>query len=267
MKKNYLIVFLLLCTAHFYGQDSIVNYLDFYGEKTRKSKAFSVETIVKKDTVWEYVKYYRSGKIEERGQYENKNKKKPVGTFYEFFRSKNLKSFYAHNDKGQLSGNTKMWFDNKAISLVGNYKDGKKIGIWKYYHYNGKLACKQYFQNFKAVKTVFYDEQGQKKVAELIKFQRPKFEGGGMDKFQKRIKEVHNRIRFQIVGNVYLNFTIGVDGRIRDFSTSDKIPIQLERRLRIYFEGIIGWEPAIHMNRKIPYTYTLPLDFFVTFTR
>ena len=65
MKIKYILLLLLMFTIQSYAQDSIVNYLDFYGEKTKKAKAFSVETIVKKDTVWEYIKYYRSGRIKE----------------------------------------------------------------------------------------------------------------------------------------------------------------------------------------------------------
>ncbi|MFY0631248.1 MAG: hypothetical protein JXR05_12760 [Flavobacteriaceae bacterium] len=260
MKK---LIILFICAFCFQAnaQDSIVNYLDFNGKSTKKSKAFSIETVVKKGATWEYTEYYRSGKIKEKGQYKKKNKTKPIGTFYEFFRNSSLKSFYSHNEDGELSGNTKMWFDNKSVSFIGNYKLGKKIGVWKYYHYNGQIACKQYFQNFKAVKTVFYDETGKKTESELIRFQKPKFEGGDFGKFWERIRKVHSKLGYQINGLIILNFDIDVNGKIVNFSTSDKIPKELERRLRIYFKNIEGWTPAIHMNRKIPYNYSIPLNF------
>jgi len=267
MKTLFISLLLLFLSLQSYGQDSIVNYIDVSGKKVKKNKAFSVETEVKKDSVWKYTQYYRSRRIKLSGQFKNKNKKKPVGTFYKFFRNGDLKNVYSYDNNGNLSGNTKKWFDNNGVSYVGNYQNGNKVGIWKYYHYNGKIACKQYYQNFKVVKTLFYNDEGEKIDANLIQYQAAKFEGGDMDKFLKRIKDVHSKLGFQIQGNVFLNFTIGIDGRIRDFSTTDKIPIELERRLRIYFEGISGWEPSIHMNRKVPVLYVMPMDFFVTFGR
>ena len=73
MKKAFLIT-LLLFLGKSYAQDSIVNYLDFRGNVTKKSKSFSVETIVKKSGFWQYTAYYRNGKIKEKGQYNNKRK-------------------------------------------------------------------------------------------------------------------------------------------------------------------------------------------------
>lgn len=266
MKKNIVFgLFLLMSVVAFGQKDSIVNYIDLSGKITSKSKAYSVETIVKKENAWEVTTYYRNRKVKEKGNYLRKNKTKPIGRFYEFFRTGQLKSFFSYDANNQLTGKTQMWFNNKKTSFSGNYKEGKKIGVWKYYHYNGKIAARLYYQNTKLVKTLLYNEQGEKITAELIKSQKPTFEGGGLKKFFKRIKDIHNRINFQINGTIYLNFDITPEGKIANVTTPDKISKDLMRRLRIYFENIEGWEPAIHMNRKIPYTYTIPFNFSVRF--
>jgi hypothetical protein len=266
MKKIIVSFLLIFAVSSVQAQkDSIVNYIDINGKKVSKKKAFSVETLVKKNGLWEVTTYYRNRSVREKGTYVKRNKTYPVGTFYEFYRNKKLKSFYSYNEKSELTGPTKMWFDNGKVSFEGNYGNNEKIGVWKYFHYNGKPATKLYFNDHKLVKTLFYNEDGSKIEADLIEFKKPEFEGGGIKKFVSRIKDVHNRIDFQINGNIYINFTVAVDGSIVNVHTTEKVPQELNRRLKIYFENIKGWTPAIHMSRKIPYVFTLPLNFFVYF--
>ncbi len=264
MKKAFLIT-LLLFLGKSYAQDSIVNYLDFKGNVTKKSKSFSVETIVKKSGFWQYTAYYRNGKIKEKGQYNNKRKEIPTGTFYTFSREGNLSEIKTFTTEGNLSGKFTSWFDTKKTDTEGIYKDGLKTGIWKYYHYNGILGTKQYYSAGKLMKTVFYNEAGEKLQADLIEFQKPSFNGGGIQDFWERIRDIHNRIRFQINGLIVINFDIDVYGNVVNVTSSDKIPSQLERRLRDYFKNIKGWTPAIVMNRKVPYSYSIPLDFSMKF--
>lgn len=262
MKKNILLIMLMI-TGNFFAQDSIVNYLDSKENKTKKSKAFFVETLVKKNDLWVQTLYHRNRKIKKKGQYVKKNKSLPIGNFYEFFRSGNLKRVYSFNDVNQLDGYTKAWFPENKLNYTGNYDNGSKVGIWKYYHVNGKIACKQYFQNSKNIKTVVFDEDGIKIEKDLIEFKQPEFEGGGIDNFFKHIKRIHENIDFQINGIIYINFDISTEGIVNNVSIDDNIPIKLKRKLILYFESIEGWSPAINMNRKIPYYFTLPLNFRV----
>ncbi|MEQ6122824.1 hypothetical protein AAON49_01320 [Pseudotenacibaculum sp. MALMAid0570] len=263
--KKFSTLICMFIAFQFHAQDSIVNYLDLKGNITKKVKAYSVETLVKKENLWEHTKYHRSGKIKEKGQYKFKDKSDPVGTFYKFYNDGKMSNYFSFNENSELEGAYKKWFQTRNTSFEGKYSKGNKIGIWKYYHFNGKIACKQYFNEGKLMKTVFYDEEGTKIKADLIEFQEPKFEGEGLKKFYERIKEIHSRISFQVNGLIYIDLEIDTNGEI-NMTTSDKIPVELKRRLKIYFKNIKGWSPAIHMNRKIPYTYTFPLDFFVRFT-
>lgn len=261
--KNIIFPFLLFCIFKSSAQDSIVNYLDRKKNKTKKSNAFFVETLVKKNDLWFHTLYHRNRKIKKRGQYLKKNKSLPIGNFYNFFRSGDLKRIYTYNDISQLDGYTKAWFPRNKLNYIGNYENGSKAGIWKYYHVNGKIACKQYFQNTKIIKTVIFDENGIKIEKDLIESREPEFEGGGIDKFFKHIRRIHENIDFQINGIIYVNFDVNAEGVINNVSIDDNIPIKLKRKLILYFESIEGWSPAIHMNRKIPYYFSLPLDFRV----
>ena len=262
MKKTILFITLLI-TVNLFAQDSIVNFLDYRGNIVKKNNAFSVETIVKKDSVWQYTAYHGGGKLKEKGFYKTKKIVKPVGVSYSFSINGNLLEAKTYDNKSKLTGKYQSWFDNKKINSEGMYSNGSKIGIWKYYHFNGVLATKQYFNKGKLMKSVFYDEVGQKIQADLITYQAPSFNGGGMQEFWERVKDIHNRIRFQINGVIVLNFDIDIDGNIRNVQSSNKIPKKLDRQLKFYFESIKGWTPAIDMNRRVPYNQTFPLDFRV----
>lgn len=264
MKKKILVL-LVLCAFQLSAQDSIVNYLDFKDVKTKKQYAYYVETLVKKERFWEHTLYHRNRKIREKGHYLNKNKKKPIGQFYRFSREGNIQWSCTYNSEHKQHGTATSWFNDKKINYTGNFENGTKVGIWKYYHTNGKIACKQYFQKGKLMKSVIFDAEGQKIKTDLIEFQDPKFKGGGFNKFSERIKEIHNRIDFQINGLIFINFDIDIDGTIKNVVIDDNITKDLKRRLTIYFEGIKGWSPAISMNRKIPYSLTIPLNFRVRF--
>ena len=263
--KKIIYPILLISILKLSAQDSIVNYLDSKEKKTKKSKAFFVETLVKKNDLWIQTLYHRNRKIKKKGQYLTFNKSLPIGNFYEFFRSGDLKKVNTYNDASQLDGYTKAWFSENKLNYTGNYENGSKAGIWKYYHVNGKIACKQYFQNSKIIKTVVFDEEGIKIKKDLIESKKPEFEGGGIDNFFKHIRRIHENIDFQINGLIYINFDVNAEGKINNVSIDDDIPIKLKRKLILYFESIEGWSPAIHMNRKIPYYFALPLNFRVLF--
>ena len=77
MKKVLLLLILFISFQGFSQKDSIVNYLDSKGKIIKKkNKARYIETVVKKDSLWLITKYFRNGKIAQRGFYQDNKKKK-----------------------------------------------------------------------------------------------------------------------------------------------------------------------------------------------
>ena len=264
MKKGLLISALLLL-YNGYSQDSIVNYLDGSSHKIKnKDKALYIQSLVKKNNVWEIKKYNRIGKILSSGSFDNILKDSPSGTHKTFFRNGVLTSQVHYNDKGNIDGLYKRWFYNGKLDYYGHYKDGKKVGIWKYYHMNGKIGCRIYYQDGKPIKTLLYDEDGLKIEEELIEFRKPQFKGGNK-LFGKRISKIHNFVGFQVNGRLYLDFVIDNNGLITDITSLSKIPRELLLKIKTFLKNTKGWSPAISMNRKIPYFYYFPLEFRVIF--
>ena len=107
-------------------------------------------------------------------------------------------------------------------------------------------------------------ESGNEIHSSLVKFKEPQY-AGGVEKFRNRLKKLHNNLDYQVVGKVYLNFNIDIEGNIADVEMSEKLPKNLKRQIRIFLENTKGWKPAIHMNRRYPYNYEIPLNFSVGF--
>jgi len=260
MKKILFIIAVLTLTIKVYSQDSIVNYLDNKGVIVKKNNAIEIETIVKKDTLWKVTKYFRNSKLKNQGHYKTKDKKIPVGEFITFNKKGKVSSIIFYDLYGKKKGPYKAWFDNRNINVTGIYLNDMKEGIWKYYHYNGKEACRQYIKNDSIVKTVLHNENGDIVNGDFIKERKPEFRGG-IKKFNSKLKKLTDDIDFEVEGKINVNFVLNIDGKIEDVEIDDNIPDVLNKQIVTYFEKIEGWQPAIHMNRKYPVNYSIPLNF------
>lgn len=260
MKKILLILIVFTYTTIAYTQDSIVNYLDRKGDIVEKNNAVEIETIVKKDTLWKVTKYYRNGKIKKQGHFKTKDKKMPVGEFVTFNMKGKTSSILFYDLFGKKKGPRKAWFDNGKINSTGMYLDNMKEGVWKYYHYNGNKACIQYFKNDSILKTILYNENGDVITGDYIIKRKPTFKGG-LKRFKSELKKITNNVNYKIKGKIYVNFIIDTNGKITNVVIGDTIPEMLNKQIVSFFEEIEGWQPAIHMNRKLPFNYSIPLNF------
>lgn len=119
-----------------------------FGENGRKNGIMRTKDVKTKNTEKELV--YRDGKIIEeiRYYYWMKNNYKML------YRSQNdliqkswhenskLKSIIQLDSNMQFNGKAKGWYPNGKIEFEGEYKNGNKEGIWKYYNPNGRLRKK-----------------------------------------------------------------------------------------------------------------------------
>jgi antitoxin component YwqK of YwqJK toxin-antitoxin module len=126
-------------TAFF--QDDIPNgaYTDFYENGNKKKEGKLIKgTMV---GTWKY--YYESGQIsleETRSSVEGKLDGVYKG-YYENGKQKYI-STYVNGVENCID--YKEWYENGEIKMEGTIKDGKEIGLWKFYNENGQLNEKQY---------------------------------------------------------------------------------------------------------------------------
>ncbi|MDU8885523.1 hypothetical protein RXV94_05065 [Yeosuana sp. MJ-SS3] len=259
MKNNLLLFLALTLISSIHSQDSIVNYLDGKGKIVNKKYATQIETLVKKDSLWLVTTYFGNGKIKNIGHYKNKDKKQRIGEFVTYHRNGQTSDILFYNNKNEREGRSQAWFDTGTLSFDGIYLGDKKEGAWKYYHFNGKEASRVYYKNDSILKAIVFDEEGNQFNVPLLS-SKPKFKGG-IESFYSKIKKLSKDIGYKINGKINVHYIIGVHGEIKDVIIDEELPEELNKHIVSFFEAIEGWEPAIHMNRKIPIHQTIPIGF------
>ena len=250
----------LVLALNIHAQDSIVNYLDNKGKTIKKEQATEIETIVKKDSLWLVTKYFRNGKIKKIGYFNTKDKKKPVGEFVTYHKNGQVSSLVSYNEYSKKDGLNQSWFANGELSHKGIYLNDKKEGLWRYYHYNNVEACRIFHENDSILKSVIFDEHGKQLDVDLIEKRKPEYKGG-IKNFYSKIKVMNKAIDYKLKGIIYIDFVLDVYGNIEEVAINEKLPNNLNEQIVSFFEAIEGWKPAVHMNRKIPYNFSIPINF------
>ena len=57
--------------------------------------------------------------------------------------------FYKENERVPLTGAKERFYENGQLKYKGNFKDGKQVGLWKFYYDAGQLRSKGVFKNGK----------------------------------------------------------------------------------------------------------------------
>ena len=58
----------------------------------------------------------------------------------EFYPNSQLKGKVMHNEKGEIEGRVKYYYDDGRIKATGEFKSGKKVGTWEKFSENGYLS-------------------------------------------------------------------------------------------------------------------------------
>ncbi len=96
----------------------------------------NVDATFKQDsTDGHYIKYYKTGIKMWEGNYALG---KTIGKWGAWHENQQQMSLQEFNEKGRLDGQQKYWFSNGQVSLVGEAKNGEKIGTWSDYVENGE---------------------------------------------------------------------------------------------------------------------------------
>lgn len=262
--KKVLLLFIYFITFQVYSQkDSIVNYLGRKGVVIKdKSKATAFEIITKKnDTLWLTRRFRRNGKMFAYWHTSDRGRENKIGESILLNNLGKVSTMYFYNNKGKKHGRYISWFDNSKRNTEGLFLNGSKEGVWKYYRFNGSIASRVFYKKDSVVKKYFYNEKGM-----MIDYDenfcgvKAKFKGGEK-KFNSKVQNIVDNLGYKLKGKVFVSFNVDINGRITNVRIDEKLPKKLEARIISFFEKIEGWEPTLHMNRKIPVNFSIALNF------
>lgn len=265
MKLKYCFLFFIFSIQTSFSQkDTIINY---YNDKLEKStiKPNSIriiETIVKQnDTLFKFSRFKPNGKLATLWYSKTIDSQSKVGQFVTFDKNDSISSIKFFNQQGLKTGKSKGWFYNRKPSFEGYYKNDKREGIWKYYHFNGKIAARGFFKDDALIKSYYIDEEGNTtKAPEDCCSKSARF-NGGIEMFRRKLKKFSRKLDYKLKGNLIVDYTIDIQGNITNVDIFGSIPFNVKTKLINHFESIKGWKPAVHLNRRVPTHYIMNLKF------
>jgi membrane associated rhomboid family serine protease/antitoxin component YwqK of YwqJK toxin-antitoxin module len=255
----------------------------------------------KKDSLgrWQgtVVDYYKDGEVQMKGKYKNNmkdgvfiyyserrtyesagryEKEQADGKWENFHWNGALKSevfyggeaftsnvFDSLGNEQVVNGNGKYkhWFANGKLSEEGEYRDGKKEGIWYGYYPDGKPYFKEQFRSNRLVHGVSMGKDGRRFVYDqLSEFPFPL---DGMPAY-KRYIEKNKRVPSggRAGGKVKLVFTVGADGSTWNYVVIQEVsPACDSEAIRLVKEGPPWRAALLHGQEKIPGQGYMEIEF------
>jgi antitoxin component YwqK of YwqJK toxin-antitoxin module len=239
----------------------IANGIFYYFHYNKKISMYGRYVNGKKEGLW--LSYYKNGVMKDSSTYKSGGK---IGTSQSWYPNGNPKDSIVI---GESLATNVTWFDNGQLSSAGrtNNKD-KMVGVWQFYHINGKLASKEVYDIDGFLKTKnYYDESGNE-VDTSRKNKAAEFPGG-IKAWQKYLG---NKLYFppnvQITNSdqaaVMVEFVINEEGKVEYANTV----VPFYRIFNDIAESVIlrspKWQPAIEHNRRVKFYFTQGVTFAQT---
>lgn len=263
MKKILSITFCFLFLVS-YGQDTIVSYLD----KTKKNivlkdKAYFTQVSFKTNSTWIAILYNLKGELVSEESFSSSKLNKKFGEQKYFYPNEKLRFLKTYTKNEKLEGRFMSFYDDGKKSMVGIYKDDKRVGVWNFYYRNENKKARLIYKNDKIIKHNLWFENGTVRNEELIFERRPKFKGMEPNKsFQKyfRRKLSSKKCLNPFQGRLIVKFTINTNGKAEQIIVlPENLPEDCKKNVLIIFENMPNWEPGIQLNNKVNIKYTIPV--------
>lgn len=265
MKYKFFIIPFFICFQLYSQNDLTTNFINQKGQKTTIfSEAKLFENISRvNDSLWLIKRFRKNGKLHSYWHSKTRDSKNKIGQSVLFDNKDSISAISFYNTKGLKHGKSTSWFFNRNKNSEGRYVNGEREGIWNHYHYNGKLAARQYFKNDSLLKIVFFDDLGKKKEGIYSYTDKKAVFKGGINKFHQQLSKLSKRIKTNIKGEITVDFMVDVHGNIEVIEIYETIPISaaLKKEITLFFESIKGWKPAENMGRKTAKYISIPLIF------
>lgn len=254
MKKSCLIIFLFFSFLGFSQNEEITTLYDSKGNITKDPlKTRIIQKLTKEnDSLWLFRRFRRNNQLAVYWYSKTKDSKNKIGQMVTYDINDSISRILYFNEKGLKNGKFSSWFDNRNKNFEGRYINGKREGLWRRYYYSGELAAKALFKNDSLLSERFYEKNGEeKKINKNCCNSKPEFKGG-IKKYRKIVQKFVKGLNYNIKGSITVDYTIGVDGKLRNVRIYDVLPLELKNKIIDFFRNINGWQPGFSGGREVP---------------
>ena len=158
------------------------------------------------------------------------------------------------------NGISKHWYSSGQVAEEGEYKNGKREGLWYGFHPDGKPYYKEQYRNNRLIHGVSEGLDGRRYVYDYLS--EVPFPVLGMPAF-KRYVDQNKRIPFPSRhGKVKVVFSVGIDGSTSNYVIIQSLSVDCDKEaIRLLKDGP-KWRPALlHGQEKIPTQGYVEIEF------
>ena len=158
------------------------------------------------------------------------------------------------------NGTSKHWYSSGQVAEEGEYKNGKREGLWYGFHPDGKPYYKEQYHNNRLIHGVSEGQDGRRYVYDYLS--EVPFPVTGMPAFKKYVDQ-HKRMPFRTRhGKVKVVFSVGIDGSTSNYVIIQSISVDCDNEaIRLLKDGP-KWRPALlHGQEKIPTQGYVEIEF------
>ncbi|MGY2131535.1 TonB family protein [Hymenobacter sp. HD11105] len=188
-----------------------------------------------------FVAWYEDGRVRSRGEYELGRR---VGPWLTVHRNGQKRS-------------------------EGRYQKGQPHGEWRYYYDTGQLSAIERLYAGRTLSLTYYLPDGAALTGTSRKRQPPEFPGGDaallrhLDQTTVYPKEARRR---NLTGQVFVNYTVGEDGRVSDVRVVRGLSPELDNEARRVVTNLPAFRPGREYNLPTAMTFTVAINFTPSFT-
>ena len=275
-------------------------YYDAHWKETSDNASSKFYRVGHKDSLgrWQGVvgDYYKNGEIQMKGKYQRDmkdgifiyysdhhtyesagrfDKEQAIGKWENFHWNGALESEVYYGDETFTAsvfdslgneqvtngnGKSRRWYPNGQVSEEGEYRNGKKEGLWYGFHQDGRPYYKEQFRANRLIHGVSEGKDGRRYVYDHLS-EYP-FPVDGMPSFKKYLDKNKREFFSSAHGKVKIVFTVGVDGSTWNYVIIAGLsPGSDKEAIRLLEDGP-AWRPALlHGQEKIPSQGYIEIEF------
>ena len=157
-----------------------------------------------------------------------------------------------------------VYYHGKTMDHEGRYLNGKRDGVWKYYHQDGNISGVIINKDNQVVSAQYFKPSGEKETDPKKIEQLPSYPGGmnAMAEYISRnVRYPQQSRKDRITGQVKVGFTISATGEIMDIAVLSGVNDELNHEAIRAVRSMPNWIPGVQFNRPVKVRYTLPINF------
>lgn len=178
--------------------------------------------------------------------------------------NKIMSSVYGPGFVGMKDGSFRSWYSNGLNESIGQFKNDRMHGTWKWYHENGLPSTIEEYIEGKLLSIECFDTTGNQ-TGDFCPVSRPAVlqEYGDYKQFiYQNLHWPEEALKKRIEGEVKVRFRINKKGELENLVLETDKEI-LRKAVQELFEQMKAWYPAVSHNRLADWEEEMTIPFYL----